>query len=44
MLLAEEFVPSRGYGNHAATVVGVTGALVTELSQAGLVELIGGSI
>jgi Golgi phosphoprotein 3 (GPP34) len=53
MLLAEEFVvlaltaagrPARGYGNHAAAAVGVTGALLTELSQAGHLDLRGGRI
>jgi Golgi phosphoprotein 3 GPP34 len=53
MLLAEEFVllaltsagvPARGYINHADTAVGVTGALLTELSQGGHLDLIGGRI
>jgi Golgi phosphoprotein 3 (GPP34) len=53
MLLAEEFVllaltpegvPARGYTNHSASAVGVTGALLTELSQEGHFALIGGEI
>ena len=53
VLLAEAFVllaldpsgtPARGYGNQAATAVGVTGALITELIEAGHLELNDGRI
>jgi len=49
MLLAEEFVllaltpagkPARGYSNHSATATGVTGALLTEVSQGGHLDVI----
>jgi hypothetical protein len=53
VLLAETFVllaldpsgtPARGYGNQAATAVGVTGALITELIEGGHLELNDGRI
>lgn len=53
MLLAEAFVllaldpsgtPARGYGNQTATAVGVTGALITELIQAGHLDVDDGRI
>ena len=53
MLLAEEFVllalnvdgtPARGLANQSAVAVGVTGALVTELAQAGHLDLIDGRV